>query len=473
MTDLWQLGATQLAQGYSAGAFTPLDAVDACLGRIEECRPTFNHIVGVDATGARNAAAASSLRWHSGQPLGPIDGIPITVKDNLHVAGLSTGWGSRLLHSFSPERDEVPVCRLRKAGTIVLGKTTLPEFAMQGMTSNLATGTTSNPWDLALTPGGSSGGAAVAAATGCGPLALATDGGGSIRRPASHCGVVGFKPSSGLVPRGAGLPNIFLDWEVVGGIGRRLVDVRVLMEVLARSNLDAPSPYRARIFYVPQFAGHPVDPGIAACVRQAASRFEALGHEVEEAQCFDLAEPVNALWPVLSAVGLAWMVERAACFPEFALATNQALDTSRCGLAAQDSLAVGRATQAAAFFDVLVAVDRLRHSLSRLFRKHDVILTPATAALPWPAAQSHPAEINGQAVGPRGHAVFTAFANAAGLPAVAMPCGSVGRLPTGFQLVGPSGADAAVLALAEQYERTYAPEYMWPEAEPSSGARLP
>lgn len=463
-TALWQLSAAQLADGYRSGVFTPVDALDACLVRVAGCQPALNAFVLVDETGARLAAQASSLRWSRGEALSSLDGVPVSIKDNLHAAGLPTSWGSRLLDGFVASHDELPVARLRAAGAILFGKTNLPEFAMQGYTGNTVSGITRNPWDIRLTPGGSSGGAVAAVAAGCGPLALASDGGGSIRRPASHCGLVGFKPSAGLVPRAGGLPEIFLDYEVAGGIGRKVADVRQVMAVLAARELAAFAPGPARILYVPRFAGHPVDADIALQVQQAARHFEALGHVVDEAASFDLAEEVNALWPTLSSAGLAWMFSRAANWPEFGLGEAQKVDVSLCGAAAQAALREGQAAGATALFVLLDAVQTLKRRLDDLFSTHDFILTPATAALPWAAEQTHPSDINGQPVGPRGHAVFTAFANAAGLPAVAVPCGWVCGLPTGFQLLGQAGADAAVLAMAQQYELAHPWSQYWPPA---------
>ncbi len=453
--DLWRLSAGELAEGYRAGTFTPVDAFESCLARIEQCEPLLNAMVTIDRTGGRRAAEASRDRFARGVAIGALDGVPISVKDNLHVAGLPTSWGSRLLEGFVARRDEVPVARLRAAGAVLLGKTNLPEFAMQGYTFNAVTGVTRNPWSLALTPGGSSGGAAAGVAAGYGPLALATDGGGSTRRPASHCGLVGFKPSMGLAPRGDGLPEIFLDYEVVGSIGRSVGDVRSMMSVLAATGLDTPHPRSGRILFVPRFAGHPVDDGIAACVRQSARQFEELGYQVEEAADFVLAEPINALWSGLSAAGLAWMFEQPAAWTAIGCTDGQRPDIGLCGQSAQDSYRQGRETSAKAIFDLLLEIRQLKRGLDDLFAQFEFILTPATAALPWPAEATHPEVIAGQPVGPRGHAVFTAFANAAGLPAIALPSGRVHGLPTGFQLVGRAGADAALLALARHYEQTY------------------
>ncbi|MDB5871745.1 MAG: amidase [Ramlibacter sp.] len=464
MTLLWELGAAALADGFRTGAFTPLDALDACLERTAACQGATNAMVDIDPEGARLAADASRVRWAGGKPLGPLDGVPITLKDNLHAAGLPTTWGSKLLGGFVARRDEAPVARLRAAGAVIFGKTNLPEFALQGITDNLVAGVTRNPWDLALTPGGSSGGAAAAVACGCGPLALATDGGGSTRRPASHTGVVGFKPSPGLIRRANGLPEIFLEFEVPGLLGRNVADVRALAHALAapRAKFADSAARPARILYIPRFAGQPVDAGIAQRVRDAAAHWAELGHNVEEVPPADWAQDVNDAWPALSNAGLAWMFGQAWRFPEFGLAQGRSPDLSLCGAAAQSNAAQGAAAPATVLFDVFAVIHVLRQRLDELFSRHDFILTPATAALPWPAAQSHPAVIDGEAAGPRGHAVFTAFANAAGLPAIAMPCGFVGALPTGFQLVGRAGGDAALLALALQYEQAFPWHGRWP-----------
>jgi aspartyl-tRNA(Asn)/glutamyl-tRNA(Gln) amidotransferase subunit A len=462
MTELWRLGATALAGGYRSGAFDPVKVLDACLGRAAACQGSVNAFVHIDHAGAHAAAQASGERWARGAAVGPLDGVPISLKDNLHAAGMPTTWGSRLLGDFTAPSDELPVARLRAAGAVLFGKTNLPEFALQGITDNLLHGTTRNPWDLSLTPGGSSGGAAAAVACGCGPLALATDGGGSTRRPASHTGLVGFKPSAGLIARGGGLPEIFLEYEVPGILGRHVSDIQGLASVLAERGLARASSRPARILYVPRFANHPVEPGIARRVAEAARQLASLGHAVEEAAPADWAEEINEVWPVLSGAGLAWMLRDAARFPELRMPAGQAPDLSLCGPSAQANAAQGAGADASALFAAFAAIHVLRKRMDEVFSHCDFILTPATAALPWPAQQSHPAEIDGATVGPRGHAVFTAFANAAGLPAIALPCGFVDALPTGFQLVARPGADAALLALALQYEQAFPWHAHWP-----------
>jgi len=454
MKPLWQLTAAELAEGYRADAFTPSQALDACLARTADVNPRLNALVVLDAQGAAEAAAQSTARWRSGRALGALDGVPATIKDNLQVRGLPTHWGSRALKGFVAERDELPVARLREAGAVIFGKTNVPEFTMQGYTDNPVFGPTGNPWNPALTPGGSSGGAvALVAAGGC-PIALGTDGGGSIRRPASHTNIVGLKPSRGRVRRGGGLPPIFLDFEVVGPMARCVDDVAAVMDAMApQASADAPpgrdAARRSRILYLPRFADHPVDPRIAQLADAAARNLAALGHEVTTRPRFDLAEAVNQRWPLLAQVGLAWLVDHPQAL------SDRPFDPALFGPAMQANTETGRNASARALFELLFEAERLRGELAGLFEQHDFLLTPATAALPWPAADTHPVRIDGREVGPRGHAVFAGFVNAVGLPAIALPCGFADGLPVGLQLVAREGGDDALLALAREFERAH------------------
>src|SRR6202008_835699 len=262
----WELTAAELVAGYASGKFTPRDALAEVLARIEAVNPKINAIVTLDPDGARKAADASTARWKSGASLGAVDCVPLTVKDNIPVRGMRATWGSRLYADWLPEKDELPIAKLRAGGAIILGKTNCPEFTLQGYTDNLLFGVTRNPWHLALTPGGSSGGAVAAVASGLGPIAVGTDGGGSIRRPAAHAGLVGLKPSRDAVARADGFPVILLDCEVIGPIARTVADARALFHALAGTAPPALTPRAQRILYVKQFGGSPVDPEIAANV---------------------------------------------------------------------------------------------------------------------------------------------------------------------------------------------------------------
>ncbi len=464
MTDPARLAATALSSLFARGALSPVEALEAVLAQVARVNPRLNAIVQLDTDGARAAARASEARWRAGVPLSPLDGVALTVKDNITVAGLACAWGSPLFRGFIPPRDELPVARARAAGMLVLGKTNVPEFTLQGYTDNTVYGCTRNPWDTALTPGGSSGGAVAAVASGMAPLALGTDGGGSIRRPVSHAGLVGLKPSIGRVPRCDGLPAILLDFEQIGPIARTVADMVALLRLLvAPDERDAASatlppftvPARAprlRVLYVPRFGSNPVDPEIAASVAAAARRLSDLGHHVEEgAAPFDI-DALNAAWGPVGQSGLAWLL-------------SQHGGADPAGPALKEMAAAGRALTAAQLFASLDWIAGFRRRMAVFFQSHDVLMTPSAAALPWPADQVAPPRIAGQPVGPRGHAVFTNFANIAGLPGLALPSAPAANgLPIGFQLVAAAGGDGLLCALGAEWEAAQPWADRWPPA---------
>ncbi|HEX2135340.1 MAG TPA: amidase family protein, partial [Microvirga sp.] len=403
----WSLQACELSRAYAAGALSPVEVLRDVLARADRVNPLLNAIVTFDREGARRAALESERRWRDGRPLGPLDGVPLTVKDNIPVRGVRTTWGSRLYEDYVPAADELPVARLRAQGAIILGKTNVPEFTLQGYTDNPLFGPTRNPWDPCLTPGGSSGGAVAAVASGIGPLAVATDGGGSIRRPACHAGLVGLKPSPGRVARSHGLPAILHDFEVIGPIARTSADAALLFRAIAgpdphdRASLAFPQPPgrepqelpSLRVLYVPRFGGAPVDPEIDRSVAEAAGHLEAMGHRVEQGEApFDLSA-LDRVWSVVGPAGLAWLL------------ASRSGGRDRIGAALRAIADQGAALTAADYVDALDKVASLRAHLADVFNRFDVILTPSAAALPWPAEATHPDTIDGEPVGPRGHAV--------------------------------------------------------------------
>lgn len=395
-------------------------------------------------------AEASEARHRAGAALGPLDGVPVAVKDNMLVRGMTATWGSEVFADRVAGHDEIPVERLRAAGAIVIGKTNTPAFSARGHTRNTLWGVTRNPLDLRLTPGGSSGGTAAALAAGIVDLALGTDGGGSTRRPAAHCGVVGLKPSIGFIPRGGGFLPLMHDLEVVGPMARDMAHLRRLVDCLAGPDARDPrsflrhvaAPARAlRIGWFTGFDGHPVAPGIRETLRRTAARLAAMGHDVTEVQPFFDVDLAARLQGQITDAGFAALD---AAEPRFA---RLAGDEYRAQAEA------GRRLGAAGVVQVLADIGAFRARIGAWFADFDVLLIPAVAAQAWPVEQDYPDHIDGQPVGPRGHAVFTGWVNVAGHPALSIPSGDLADgLPVGVQLVGAWGADRLLLDLGAAYE---------------------
>lgn len=465
MTDApWALAATELQRRYRERSLTPREVVDAILARMEAVNPRLNAVVARRDEAVRAEGDAAARRFEEGRPLSPLDGIPLTVKDSLFTRELPTTCGTAALRGYTPGHDELAWARARAAGALLLGKTNVPEFANEGYTANPLFGVTGNPWNLSLTPGGSSGGAVAAVAAGLGPLAIAQDGGGSIRRPASHTGLVGLKPSLSAWPREQVLPGLLLDFDCIGPVGRTVADVRLLFEAVRgpalvdRSSLAAAhaagGPRRAaplRVRYVEHLDHNPLDRQIAASCRRAVERLAALGHHVEEGPLpLDVAFVLEA-WPQIGQVGLAATFDR---HPEW---EAQASPKYR------EAAAAGRQVSGSRVWQIMESVRILRRESAALFEHVDVIAMPAAAALPWPAHEAYPPVIDGQAVGPRGHAAYTGWVNAAGLPGLALPCApSHEGLPIGLQLIGAYGSDDLVLDLGAAYESIAPWADRWP-----------
>jgi len=446
---LWSLTAHELVEGYRSGTFTPVQATLAVLDRCAAVNSKLNAVIALDRDGALRDAHESAERWRNGGPLSDLDGVPISVKDNLYLKGLPATWGSRLLADFVPSRDEPAIALLRAAGLILFGKTNVPEFTIQGYTSNLVFGTTFNPHAPGKTPGGSTGGGAAAVAAGIGPLAIGTDGGGSIRRPAAHCGLFGLKPSIGQIPRYDGFPQILADFEVVGVIGRCAKDLELLRRILAVPDPQDPRSISAsvavaslrdnpRIAFMPTIDANPVDPLIAEEAARIASELVAAGVIVDTIDPpFDY-DRVTEAWSTVMMTGLAWYLSGVPGWQD-------KVNPSAKAVAEQ-----GAARTTGQLLDALATAADIRRAAGEFFARYDFLLCPATAALAWPAATIFPPQIDGKTVGPRGHAVFTAWMNVAGVPAISVPL----RMTAdgggiGFQLVAGHGRDRHLLDFLE------------------------
>ncbi|HEY9097143.1 MAG TPA: amidase, partial [Hydrogenophaga sp.] len=283
--------------------------------------------------------------------------------------------------------------------------------------------------------------------------------------PASHCGLVGFKPSIGAIARGGGLPTLLLDFEVVGPMARRVADARLLFDALRgpedgdRHSLAAaaarcgqrPTTGTLRVLYVPTLNQAPVDPEIAAQCAAACAHLTPLGHTVHTGELPLPLNDINRHWTLVGQIGLAALFDR---YP----AWQQGASAKYLAMAEQ-----GRSVPASTLWALLDSVERLRETCAQLFQSWDIIAMPSAAALPWPATQAFPTEIAGQAVGPRGHAVFTGWVNAAGLPALSLPVEPSGSgLPIGLQLIGPYGADDTLFDLAQALESSLHQTHRWP-----------
>lgn len=450
MTDnapIWDLTALQLVDRFSTGQMRPSEAVAAIEKRIEEINPVINAIIAQGSEALLQAALGADARWQAGKPLSPLDGVPITIKDNIHVAGLPASWGSRAHEHDRPDTDEPAVRRLRDAGLLILGKTNVPEFTLQGYTDNALFGPTFNPLAPSRTPGGSTGGGAAAVAAGFGPIAIGTDGGGSIRRPAAHCGLWGFKPSIGTVARAGGFPAILHDFEVIGPVARDSADLAAILAIMAGPDDSDPRsrgayqpgdtiPTHPRIVAFDTVGGAPVDPRVGDAFAGFTLQLEELGWPVQRTvEPFDAAG-ANAVWHTVAKAGLAWHVNRHLTGRETTGNTRRMAEA-------------GVAVSCADYIDALVGAQQMRTVARALFEHVDLLISPTLAALAWDASQPYPATINGQIVGPRGHAIFTVWANVAGLPALNVPLAiTADGGGIGVQVIAAPGRDRALIDFA-------------------------
>ncbi len=453
--DPLSLDVATLGARYASGALSPVDVLDALYAAIDAARDDVNAFVSLDRDGARAAAQASTQRWRRGAALGPLDGVPVSIKDLVNVAGWPTRRGSLLTEHDAPAAHDAPATALLRAGGAVLfGKTTTSELGWAAISECPQTGVTRHPADPTRSAGGSSAGAAAHVARGWGPLALGTDAGGSIRIPASYCGLAGFKPTWGAVPLA---PRSALgEFAHLGPIARSVADCREAMRVLSGCDPRDPAslyvrgappmPARLRIgVAIDAGPGTWLAPGIADAVRAAAERLARAGHTLVD---------VPARWAELSADY--WRIWSSRLHESFLGASAESLARLDPGLRrAVDDAARGDVASLAA------SRLRLREEATRLaacFCDVDVLLTPAAGCtatrLGRLAPDGHPAaaeiERTGNWMLPNPYAYPF---NLTQQPALAMPLATSDGLPFGLQLVGRRYYDDWVLTLGERLER--------------------
>ncbi len=452
------VSARSLAAQVQSRVTTAAAVAEHFIARVQARNPALNALVQFDPDRVRAEAVDVDRRLAGGTNL-PLAGVPVTVKDNVWVAGYVQQQGSRLFDGFVAPRDAWVVARLKALGAVVLGITNCSEFACKGNTVNLVYGATRHPHDLALTPGGSSGGAAAGLAAGLGLLAIATDAGGSTRRPAAHTGLVGLKPSPGLIPHPWGFAEPNYGLSVIGLLGRNVGDVAWLFDLLIAFDASDPSapalpvdlgvgdlrppPRSLRIGWSPQLGcGFAVDADVAAALQARVDALRTRGWTVTDA---DPAWPDGTReYPLikLQHAGLH------ALYGQHLAAGHTAIDPD---LAAQITL--GASVTAADVATALRLRERITSALASFFDRFDLLLTPTAPVTAWPIDQLGPALIGGLPAGPRGHAAFTPLFNYAGMPAISVPAGTVRGLPVGLQVVAPRYEDARVMQFAAVLER--------------------
>lgn len=450
------LSAVELIAHYRAKTLSPVEVARSVLERIDALNPRLNCFCVVDAESALRDARASEARWTRGAPQGLLDGVPVSIKDLLLTRGWPTLRGSRTVDARGPWNDDAPAtARLREHGAVLLGKTTTPEFGWKGVTDSPLSGTTRNPWNAGLTPGGSSGGGAAAVAAGMGPLTVGTDGGGSIRIPSAFCGLAGIKPHFGRVPAwpASAAGNV----AHIGPMARNVADCALMLNVISQPDFrdtSALPPYRIdwtagldagvrglRIAYSPRLGYAPqVDAEIEHAVARAAKQFAELGATIEavDPDFGDCGDMFRTHW-------FSHMRNLLFRLPpeQFALVDP--------GL--REVLKIAESITLTDYLDQAKARLALGEKMRAFNQKYDLLLTPTLAVLPFAVNMNGP---------PRPENVadwtwWTPFSypfNLTQQPAIAVPCGiSTGGLPMSLQLVAPAWREDLALRAAHAFEQ--------------------
>jgi aspartyl-tRNA(Asn)/glutamyl-tRNA(Gln) amidotransferase subunit A len=458
MSDLSMTSAVDLVAGYRRGDLSPVDATRAALGAIEAYDGHVDAFVLVDADGALAAAEQSERRWRAERPLCAVEGVPTSIKDMFLTRGWPTVRGSWLIDADQDWPDDAPtVARLRAGGAVLLGKTTLPEFAWKGVTDSLRAGVTRNPWDPRLTAGGSSGGSAAAVALGMGAWSIGTDGGGSVRIPASFTGTVAIKPTYGLVPLWPASP--FGTLSHAGPMTRSVTDAAAMLDVVSRPDprdwSAMPSPTGSfldrledgvaglRVAFSPTLGFATNDPEVEALVRTAVQVLADAGAEVAEVDP-GFADPVDA-FHVLWFTGAAKVLEQHGVVVDGP--PDERVDPQLAEVAR-----IGARCTASEYLDATATRMDVGRRMGEFHASYDLLVTPTMPITAFPAGQ--PAPDGWPAWLWTSWTPYTYPFNLTQQPALSVPCGfTAAGLPVGLQVVGPRHADALVLRAGRAYER--------------------
>lgn len=469
--DLTQMTAAHLSRLYAKGKASPVETMKAVLARSEAVNPVINAFCRVDAEESLKAARASERRWKKGKALSAIDGVPVSIKELVRVKGWPASMGSKLTDKAPSDADAPAVARLREAGAIVFAQSTSSEFGHKGVTDTPLNGVTRNPWNTGMTPGGSSGGAGAAVAAGLGPLAIGTDGGGSVRIPSSFNGLVGLKATYGRVPNWP--PTLNGDFSNTGPMGRTALDCALMMNAIARPDPRDPTqlpvddtdyakalkhkPKKPRIAFLLRMSDHPIDLEVAAMVTRAARQVERLGGKVEE-----IAAPPFPHAEAGKSFVVHWLTNSARLLDMYPEARWGEFDPNLLAgaKAARERYSVKDVVEAQAVRrDVAVA-------WNQFFEDYDFLLTPTVAVQPFAVLKNAPDGLDGKPN--MMWSPYTATFNLTRHPAASVPCGlSSAGLPVGLQIVAGHFKDAAVLALAGAYAEAHPLEFpVLPETKP-------
>ncbi|MBR0858674.1 amidase [Bradyrhizobium liaoningense] len=476
MTEPCDLSAVAARALIGQRKLSPVELTDSCIRRIEAIDPAVNAMVARSFEAARNTAREREAAVMRGDALGAVHGLPLGVKDLIDAEGLPTSFGSVLFADNIAKQDEAIVAMLKREGAIVIGKTNVPEWGAGGNTRNAVYGATGNPFDPDRSAAGSSGGSAAALATGMVPLATGSDTGGSVRNPASFCGVVGFRPSPGLIASNS-RNMAWLQISQLGPMARTVSDACLMLSCMldrdARDPLSAilhaggaPEPefYRnppradlssLRIAATADFGFAPTERAIASTFKGKVSSFESVFRKVEwtSPDCTSADEVFSILRAVAFLGRHRELVEK---FPD------------KVGPNVRDNVAEGLGYSAADVARALSLQTDLYRRWQTFFADHDFIIAPAVTISPRPWSELYPAEIDGQPTKSYFHWLALAYAvTNVGHPTVAIPAGRDGAgLPFGIQVIGPRGGDLATLAVAREIEAVLA-------ANPDTARPLP
>ena len=460
MTALHDLAATELVALYGSGELSPVDVTRAVLDRIAAWEPHLHATYALDADAALAAARASEARWQRGAPLGAIDGVPSMIKENIATEGTPTPLGTAATILAPAAHDAPPAARMREAGAVILGKTTMPDYGMLSSGLSSFHALARNPWDLSKGPGGSSAGAGAGVAAGYGPLHIGTDIGGSLRLPAAWCGIFTLKPSLGRIPIDPPYAG-----RVAGPMTRTVGDAALLMSVLAQPDerdtmsLPAQAIEWSRLeravrglkigLLLDAGAGLPVDPEIAAAVRAAADRFTSAGAHVESIAPFftrAMLDGMDSFWRLRS-----WLDYSALPAERQAKVLPFIVEWLKGGAGLSGEQAFRGYSQMGAMRDAAVAAHR----------PFDIVLSPTAPIAAFRAELASPTD---DPMRPLEHIAFTVPYNMSEQPAASINCGWTGAgLPIGLQIAGKRHDDLGVLQVARAWEVLRPTPRPWPE----------